>query len=241
MILLPAIDLRGGQCVRLLRGEFETARKVANSAMETAKAFYHAGARWVHMVDLDGARDGGRPNFPIAAQVAAESGLCVQLGGGIKTTRDVDACFAGGIARVVIGSAAVTNPEVVEYAVARYGDRVAVGIDARGGVVKTHGWEKDAGLDYLAFAKTMARMGIKTLIFTDIETDGALAGPSLTRLAALQEAVSCNIIASGGVSCMEDIMQLRDMGLYGAIVGMAYYTGRIDLAAAIKEGGKQVC
>lgn len=233
MILLPAIDLRGGQCVRLLRGDFDTTRRVADSALETAKAFYAAGARWVHMVDLDGARSGGRPNFPLVAQVAAESGLQVELGGGIKTAQDVDACFAGGVSRVVIGSAAVTNPEVAEYAVARYGDRVAIGIDARDGKVKTHGWEQDSGLDYLVFAQKMESMGVQYIIFTDIETDGALTGPSFARLKALQKAVSCRVIASGGVSSLEDIKRLRDMGLYGAIIGMAYYAGKIDLGAAI--------
>ena len=141
--------------------------------------------------------------------------------------------------RLVIGSAAVTNPGLVSYALGLYGDRVAVGIDSLSGKVRTAGWEENSGLDYLEFAAQMESLGVKNIIFTDIATDGMLSGPSYEQLAQLQKTVSCNITASGGVSCLDDIKRLRDMGLYGAIIGKAYYAGTIDLAEAVKEAGDQ--
>jgi phosphoribosylformimino-5-aminoimidazole carboxamide ribotide isomerase len=239
MILLPAIDMKDGACVRLKKGEFSTAHKVANSALETAKAFADAGAKWIHMVDLDGARDGVRANFPYIYEVIQNSGLHVELGGGIKSQLDVITIAEAGVARFVIGSAAVTNPQVVEYALEQYGDRVAVGIDCLNGKVRTAGWEEDSGLDCLDFARKMESMGVKTIIFTDIAADGMLSGPSFDQLAALQKAVGCQIVASGGVTTLDDVKRLRDMGLYGAIIGKAYYAGTLDLAQAVKEAGAQ--
>lgn len=239
MIILPAIDMKDGTCVRLKKGEFSTAHKVANNALETAKAFADSGAKWIHMVDLDGARDGVRTNFPYIYDVIQNSGLSVELGGGIKTELDVITVAEAGVKRFVIGSAAVTNPEVVEYAVSHYGDKVAVGIDCMNGKVRTAGWEEDSGLDYLDFAREIEEKGVKTIIFTDIAADGMLSGPNFEQLAALQSAVSCNIVASGGVTTLDDVKRLRDMGLYGAIIGKAYYAGTIDLATAIKEAGPQ--
>lgn len=235
MILLPAIDMKDGNCVRLKKGDFATVHQVADSPLETAERFARAGAQWVHMVDLDGARDGVRKNAPFIQKVVDSSGLRVELGGGIKTRADVDAVGASGVARMVIGSAAVADPGLVSYALEHYGDRVAVGIDCLGGRVRTAGWEEDSGLDCLAFARQMEALGVKTIIFTDIATDGMLAGPSFDQLAALQGAVSCDIVASGGVTTLEDVKRLRDMGLYGAIIGKAYYAGTIDLARAIEE------
>lgn len=239
MILLPAIDMKGGQCVRLKKGDFATTHRVADSALETAKRFAEAGAKWVHMVDLDGARDGVRQNFPFIREVIQQSGLNVELGGGIKTEADVDAVGAAGTSRFVIGSAAVTNPELVTWALGRYGDRVAVGIDCLEGRVRTAGWEEDSGLDCLEFAARIEELGVKTIIFTDISADGMLSGPSFGQLAALQKRVSCAIIASGGVTTLDDVKRLRDMGLYGAIIGKAYYAGTIDLAEAVREAGPQ--
>ena len=229
MILLPAIDLKDGRCVRLKKGEFSTASQVADSALRTAQAFADAGAKWVHMVDLDGARDGVRQNFPIIYEVIQQSGLSVELGGGIKSERDVITIGEAGAGRIVIGSAAVTNPQVVEYAVKQYGERTAVGIDCLDGRVRTAGWEQDSGVNYLDLARQMEEKGVKTLIFTDIATDGMLSGPSFDQLAALQKAVKCNIVASGGVTTLDDVKRLRDMGLYGAIIGKAYYAGTLDL------------
>lgn len=239
MILLPAIDMKDGRCVRLKKGEFSTVSQVADSAVETAKAFASAGAKWVHMVDLDGARDGVRQNFPIIYEVIRQSGLSVELGGGIKSELDVITIGEAGAARIVIGSAAVTKPQVVDYAVKQYGDRVAVGIDCLNGRVRTAGWEQDSGVNYLDLARQMEEKGVRTLIFTDIATDGMLSGPSFDQLAALQKTVKCDIIASGGVTTIDDVRRLRDMGLYGTIIGKAYYAGTLDLAEAVREAGPQ--
>lgn len=239
MILFPAIDLKNGQAVRLYKGDFATAHQVAADPLAVAKDFYAAGARYVHMVDLDGARSGQRQNGSIVRAVAEQSGLKVELGGGIRTMADLEEVFALGVWRCVIGSAAVSRPEFVKEAVEKYGERIAVGIDAMDGIVKTAGWEQSSGLDYLDFARSMETIGVKTIIFTDIATDGMLSGPSFDRLAALQQAVSCQITASGGVSSNGDLSKLNAMGLYGAIIGKAYYAGTVDLPAAVKEAGKQ--
>ncbi len=240
MIILPAIDLKDGKCVRLKKGEFETAHQVADSALDTAKAFRDAGAKWMHMVDLDGARNGRRQNFPIIDAVIRRSGLKVELGGGLRSEPDLITAVGAGAARAVIGSAAVTNPALVDYALRWCPAQTAVGIDCLDGRVRTAGWEADSGLDYLEFAKSVVEKGVKVIIFTDIATDGMLSGPSFDKLAALQKAVpACKIVASGGVTTLEDVKRLRDMGLYGAIVGKAYYAGTLDLAQAIREAGNQ--
>ena len=239
MILLPAIDMKDGRCVRLKKGDFGTVHQVAAGALETARRFADAGARWVHMVDLDGARDGVRKNFPHIYEVIQTSGLKVELGGGIKTELDVVTVGESGVSRLVIGSAAVSNPALVDYAVGLYGGKVAVGIDCLGGRVRTAGWEEDSGLDCLSFARDMEEKGVKTIIFTDIATDGMLSGPSFHQLAALQKTVSCNLVASGGVTTLDDVKRLRDMGLYGAVIGKAYYAGTLDLAQAMEAAGPQ--
>ena len=235
MRVLPAIDLKDGQCVRLKKGDYGTAHKVAEDAVETARGFLAAGAELIHMVDLDGAKDGSHANYDVVRRVITETGAAVELGGGIRTMADVEAVLALGVSRVIIGSAAVKHPEFVREAVAHYGDRIAVGIDARGGTVRTEGWLKDSGEDYLAFAQKMESYGVKTIIFTDIDKDGMLEGPNFDQLAALRNAVSCGIVASGGVSTLSDIARLRDAGVDEAIAGKAVYTGALDLKRAIEE------
>lgn len=239
MLILPAIDLKDGKVVRLFKGDFATVHQVSDDPVATARAFYQAGARWVHMVDLDGARDGRRRNGDIVQAVARDSGLKVEMGGGIRSMEELEAVFQMGVERAVIGSAAVTDPDFVTRAALQYGPRIAVGIDAGDGRVRTAGWEQDSGLDYAEFGMFMERIGVSTLIFTDIERDGMLTGPSFGRLRQLQAAVKCNIIASGGVSSNQDIRDLRDMGLYGAIVGKAYYAGAVDLVQAVSDAGDQ--
>ena len=239
MIILPAIDIQNGECVRLYRGDFATAHKVAEDPLVTAGSFYRDGARWIHMVDLDGARTGRRENAALFLKVADQSGLQVELGGGIRCMEDLEAVFQAGVGRAVIGSAAVSDPDFVRAAAERYGERVAVGIDTQDGRVRTAGWVEDSGLDYLEFAKFMMEVGVKNIIFTDIETDGALSGPSFARLEALKQVYTENIVASGGVSSNEDIRRLARMGLYGAIVGKAYYAGTVDLAQAVRDAGRQ--
>ena len=238
MIILPAIDLKDGKVVRLYRGDFDTVHQVATDPVAVAQDFSRAGARWVHMVDLDGAKDGLRKNRD-AVKSVTRVGLNIELGGGIRSMTDLEAVFALGVSRAVIGSAAVSDPELVRQAVARYGERIAVGVDTQNGRVRTAGWVEDSGLDYLEFARSMEAIGVKTIIFTDIDTDGTLAGPSTARLTALKRAVSCRIVASGGVSSNGDIRALSSMGLYGAIIGKAYYAGALDLAQAVADGGDQ--
>lgn len=239
MLIFPAIDLKDSKVVRLYKGDFDTVHQVADDPVATARTFYAAGARHLHMVDLDGAKDGKRKNSDIVRQVA-EVGLRIELGGGIRCMADLEAVFGLGVWRAVIGSAAVSDPDFVRAAIEKYGaERIAVGIDTKDGKVRTAGWVEDAGLDYLDFAKSMESIGVKYIIFTDIDTDGTLSGPACDKLARLQETVSCSITASGGVSCNADIRTLRDMDLYAAIIGKAWYAGAIDLAQATAEGGPQ--
>ncbi len=239
MLLFPAIDLKDGKVVRLLKGNFNTVHQVADDPVATARLFLKAGAKYIHMVDLDGARDGVRKNSDIVRSVV-QTGLKVELGGGIRSMADLAAVFELGVWRAVIGSAAVSDPEFVKAAIETYGaDRIAVGIDALNGMVRTTGWESDSGLDYLDFARSMEEIGVKAIIFTDIDTDGMLSGPSYERLSALQQCVSCRITASGGVSCNEDIRELNQRGLDAAIIGKAWYAGKIDLAEAVADAGSQ--
>lgn len=239
MILFPAIDLKDRKVVRLYKGDFTTVHQVAEDPLETARAFWQAGARYVHMVDLDGARDGVRQNGALVRAVAEQSGLRVELGGGIRSMEDMEEVFGLGVWRAVLGSAAVEDPAFVREAVSRYGERIAVGVDTKDGKVRTAGWIQDSGLDYLDFVKEMEFVGVKTIIFTDIDTDGALSGPSFARLEALRQNYSGQIVASGGVSSNEDLRALSRQGLYGAIIGKAWYTGAVDLAQAVREEGAQ--
>ena len=239
MQIFPAIDLRGGQVVRLYQGDYDQMTVYGADPCAVARDFLAAGAKYLHVVDLDGARSGERKNGAIVRAVAERSGLRVELGGGMRSMADLEAADAMGVSRMVIGSAAVRDPAFVRAAVERYGARIAVGIDALDGIVKTAGWVESSGLDYLEFARSMEDIGVKVIIFTDIATDGMLTGPSFDRLAALQKAVSCDLVASGGVTELDDIKRLRDMGLYGAIIGKAYYAGTIDLAAAVAAAGAQ--
>lgn len=239
MLIFPAIDLKDGKVVRLLKGDFDTVHQVADDPVVTARAFLDAGAKYIHMVDLDGARGGVRKNNEIVRAVA-QTGIKVELGGGIRSMDDLKAVFELGVWRAVIGSAAVSDPDFVKEAVTTYGaDRIAVGIDALNGKVRTAGWEADSGLDYLDFSRSMEQIGVKAIIFTDIDTDGMLSGPSYEKLTELQNTVSCRITASGGVSCNEDIRELKRRSLDAAIIGKAWYAGKLDLAEAVRDAGEQ--
>lgn len=239
MLIFPAIDLKDGKVVRLQRGDFNTVHQVADDPVATAQLFLKAGARYVHMVDLDGARDGMRKNSSMVSAVA-ETGLRVELGGGIRSMTDLRAVFALGVWRAVIGSAAVSDPDFVKAAVAAYGaERVAVGIDALKGHVRTAGWESDSGLDAVDFARSMEQIGVRHIIFTDIDTDGMLTGPSYEGLAELMQRTGLRVTASGGVSCNEDIRELRRRSVDAVIIGKAWYAGKIDLAQAVADAGRQ--
>lgn len=234
MIILPAIDIKDGQCVRLTKGDFATVEKVAEDPLETALNFKKDGAEWLHMVDLDGAKAGSLKNSEVFLQVAEKSGLKVELGGGIRTMESIDYYLEHGISRVIIGSAAISNQELVKEAAEKYEGRIAVGIDARNGMVSGDGWLKDSDVTYLDLAKRMEAVGVKYIIFTDISKDGTLSGPNLEQLSCINEAVSCEIVASGGIHTMEDIVALKDMGLYGAICGKSIYKGTLSLKEAVQ-------
>lgn len=236
MIILPAIDIKDGLCVRLTKGDFDTVEKVAEDPLTTALEFQNQGAEWIHMVDLDGAKDGCLRNSEIFLSVANKTGLKVELGGGIRNLESIDYYMDQGISRVILGSVAITNPEIVKNAVTKYGDRIAVGIDAKNGMVSGEGWLSDSSIHYIDLAKNMEDIGVKCIIFTDISKDGTLTGPNLEQLFHINDAVSCDIIASGGIHTIKDIIALDKMGLYGAICGKSIYKGTLDLKEAIDRG-----
>ncbi len=234
MILLPAIDIHEGRCVRLFRGDYSTAEVVAGDPLETAKSFREQGAHWLHMVDLDGAKAGRPINHELILSTADTVNMHVEVGGGIRTMRTVEDYLMGGASRVILGSAALEDPAFVKEAVEAYGRQIAVGIDALDGIAAADGWTKQSGMDYIEVAKRMEDIGVQYMICTDIHKDGTQSGPNLEMLDKLNRAVSCNIIASGGVSSLLDIIDLYDLGLYGAIAGKAVYAGTLDLKAAVR-------
>lgn len=236
MIVLPAIDLKDGTCVRLRQGEYKTASRVADDPVQTAKRFAGQGAEWLHVVDLDGAKDGKPVNREIIRQIVAQSGMKVEIGGGIRQIETIADYLEGGAARVVLGSAALTDPQLVREAVRSFGEQIAVGIDARNGFVATEGWLRKSTVSYLELAKAMEEAGVRTLIFTDIARDGMLSGINEKQLEALAAGTGCRVIASGGISSAEDIRLCRSLGLYGCICGKAIYSGTLDLKEAIREG-----
>ena len=239
MYILPAIDLKDGRCVRLYKGDFDTVHQVAEDPLAVAAIFKAAGAEIMHVVDLDGAKSGERKNAPIVRSLCENSGLRVELGGGLRSMADLEEMDKLGVWRMIIGSAAVSDPDFVAAAVARFGsERIAVGIDALDGRVRTHGWVEDSGVDAYEFAKKMAALGAGTIIFTDISRDGTLAGPPIDQLERLCSGVKCGIVASGGVAGIEDIAAINKCGAAGAIIGKAFYAGAIDLAEAVKLAEK---
>lgn len=241
MIILPAIDIKDGNCVRLVKGDFATVHRVAEDPLETAMTFRKSGAVWLHMVDLDGALQGERVNAAVFTNIATESGLMLELGGGIRDMTAVDYYLSHGVQRVILGSAALTTPQLVDDAVHNFGDRIAVGIDAKNRMVATRGWLDASEVDFIEMAKRMEDKGVKYIIFTDISRDGTLSGPSIDQLSELQNAVDCKIIASGGIGQLSDINSLAKADLYGAICGKALYAGTLSLTQAIMAGGDQSC
>ncbi len=233
MIILPAIDIKDGNCVRLVKGDYGTAHKVAESYMDTARMFESCGAEWIHMVDLDGAKDASQQNKEIFLDVAKNTKLRVEVGGGIRTPETAEMYLSGGVSRVIIGSAAVKDPELVKMLVKEYGERIAVGIDAKNGMVATEGWLETSNVRFTDLAKAMSDIGVKYIIFTDISKDGTLGGVNAEQLDEINRACSADIIASGGVKNIDDIKKCRDLGLYGAICGKSIYSGTLDLREAI--------
>lgn len=235
MRIYPAIDIKNGKCVRLYKGDYNMVTVYNDNPIEVAREFKNYGASFIHVVDLDGARDGGSINKNIIFSIAKELDIPVQTGGGIRDINIVKEYLENGINRVILGTAAINNPEFLKEAIEKYGERIVVGIDAKDGYVAYSGWEKLSGKKAVEFAKEVERIGGKTVIYTDIATDGTLKGPSLESTKELIDAVSIDIIASGGVSSFDDIVKLKEINAEGVIVGKAIYEGKIDLKKAFEE------
>lgn len=233
MIIFPAIDIMDGKPVRLLRGDFATAEQVAEDVLTTAKQFARVGCTWVHMVDLDGSLQKKPVNADPILQVVEHTPLKVEVGGGIRTMEDIAFYLDRGVDRVILGSVALKNPELVQQAVDAYGDKIAVGIDAKQGMVATEGWTEDSQMDFIELAKAMEKMGVATIIYTDIGRDGTLSGPDVQGLDRLNKAVGCNVIASGGVTTITDILVMKDKKMYGTICGKCIYKKTLDLREAV--------
>lgn len=234
MIIIPAIDLKDGQCVRLLQGRAEDASVVADDAVETALRWQTAGAKRLHMVDLDGAFEGKRRNLAVVEEVTKAIRIPVELGGGIRDMAGIEAVFAAGVQWAILGTVAIEQPEFVAEAVRVYGDRILVGIDARDGMVAVRGWLKGTAVSALDLAKQVRETGVREIIYTDIARDGMLQGPNLESLSQVAAISGLQVIASGGVSSLVDLERIsRIAGVSGAIVGKALYSGHVDLAEAI--------
>ena len=233
MIIFPAIDIMDGKPVRLLRGDFDTAEQVAEDVLTTAKQFARVGCTWVHMVDLDGSLQKKPVNAEPILQVVKHTPQKVEVGGGIRTMEDIAFYLDRGVDRVILGSVALKNPELVQQAVDAYGDKIAVGIDAKQGMVATEGWTEDSKMDFIDLAKAMEKMGVATIIYTDIGRDGTLSGPDVQGLDRLNKAVGCNVIASGGVTTITDILVMKDKKMYGTICGKCIYKKTLDLREAV--------
>ena len=234
MILFPAIDLYEGKAVRLYKGDYAAMTVYSEHPEQIGRDFAAAGATHIHIVDLEGAKSGETPNFETVCRIKAESGLFCEIGGGIRSMPVVDRYLSAGIDRVILGTAAVTDSAFLNAAVAAYGEKIAVGVDIKDGFVAVKGWLEKSALDAFDFCAQMQRIGVKTIICTDISKDGAMQGTNRALYKDLSEKFSMQITASGGVSDLEDVKALRDMDLYGAIIGKAYYTGAIDLKEAIE-------
>ena len=239
MILLPAIDLVRGKAVRLFRGDYDQMTIYHDHPEEVAADFKAAGAEWIHLVDLEGAKSGTTPNIGTVQRIVKTSGLKAEIGGGIRSMETVEKYLDAGVSRVILGTAAVNDPAFLSDALGCFSDRVAVGVDIRDGFAAIRGWTEKSAYTALDFLKKMEDLGVKTVIVTDISKDGAMQGTNLSLYRELQKTLSMNIIASGGVSSIEDVVRLKEDGLYGAIIGKAYYTGAIDLKAALSAAGDQ--
>ncbi len=233
MNIIPAIDLIGGQAVRLMEGDYNKVTVYSDTPWEVAKDFENSGAKFLHIVDLDGAKEGSTANFDIIRRIVAQTGLSVEVGGGIRNMETVKKYIEIGVDRVIIGTAAVTDPEFLKNAVEAYPDHVAVGIDIKDGMVAIKGWTEVSALTCFDFCESVQNLGVRTIICTDISKDGMMSGTNLELYQKLSKQFKLNIIASGGVSTMEDVRRLAEMKLYGAILGKALYTRAIDLSEAI--------
>ena len=238
MIIYPAIDLYEGKAVRLYKGDYNQMTVYSHDPVAVARDFAAAGATHIHTVDLEGAKSGETPNLEVVAAIKAATGLFCEIGGGIRSMEVIRRYIDAGVDRVILGTAAVTDPAFAKQAVDAYGDKIAIGIDIKDGKVAIKGWTETADLTAMEFCRQMQEMGMGTLICTDISKDGAMQGANHDLYRELAETFSMNIIASGGVSSLKDVRRLAALDIHGAIIGKAYYTGAVDLAQAIKEANR---
>ncbi|MEK5037734.1 1-(5-phosphoribosyl)-5-[(5-phosphoribosylamino)methylideneamino]imidazole-4-carboxamide isomerase [Sporosarcina sp. FSL K6-3457] len=235
MILFPAIDIRDGKCVRLIQGDYDQEIIYNDSPTAMAKEWEQQGAAYIHVVDLDGAKTGNSSNKEAIRAIAASVSVPVQVGGGIRNMEIVDAHIAAGVSRVIIGTAAIQDQQFLKEAVEKYGDKIAVSIDARGGFVATDGWTELSDVKAVDLLQQLVEIGVKTVVYTDILKDGMLQGPNLVELEMMNNASSIDIIASGGVSTEQDIVKLRALNMYGAIIGKALYEGKLSLVKLLED------
>ena len=235
MIIIPAIDIKDGQCVRLYQGDYDQVTTYDVDPVNIAQRWQRFGASWMHIVDLDGAAKGYPVNVELIKSIRASTSLRVELGGGMRAMADIGYMLDLGIDRVVLGTVVLTDRTLLMEALARWGERIVVGLDARSGSIAISGWRETSQVQATALASELCALGVQRFIYTDIARDGALKGPNIEELQEIQRMVSCSLIASGGVSSIDDLLSLARLGIEGAIVGKALYTGDIDLAAAIQE------
>lgn len=234
MKLFPAIDIIDGKAVRLVRGDYSRMTVYSDSPFEVAKNFSSSGAEYLHVVDLEGAKTGGTPNFYTISEIIRQSGMKVEIGGGIRREDDIERYIYLGAHKVILGTVSVTDPKFTEEMVKRYGDKIAVGVDIKDGFVAIKGWTELSRDTCFDFCQKMCDIGVKSVICTDISKDGLLSGTNIELYRELASKFDINITASGGITSLEDIIKLRELGLYGAVLGKALYTGNIDLAEAVK-------
>ena len=238
MNIIPAIDLIDGKAVRLQKGDYNKVTVYSEYPEKVAKYFYDCGARYLHVVDLDGAKSGKADNFEVIKNIVNASGLSVEVGGGIRNMDMVDTYVKAGVDRIILGTAAITDPEFLRAAVEKYGDKITVGVDIKDGMVAIKGWTEVSAVSCEDFCRQLEALGVSSVICTDISKDGMMSGTNLELYRNLNSNFSINFIASGGVSTLEDIKALKTMNLFGAIVGKAVYTGAIDLKEAIEAAGE---
>ena len=238
MEIIPAVDIREGRCVRLYQGDYRRQTVYGEDPVEIALRWRSQGARWLHIIDLAGAASGKPESIPLVEAIVKESGLLVEFGGGVRQVKVVEELLRKGVRRVILGTAAIENPAMVKKLCRRFGEAVAVSLDAREGKVSTHGWRKDTAVDALQLAKEMVDMGVSRFIFTDIKRDGTLTEPNFALVERLVRGVNVPVVAAGGICRLEHLERLKKLGVEGVVIGKALYTGDIDLTEAIALAGR---
>lgn len=234
MIIFPAIDILKGKCVRLIQGDYNQEKVYGDSPVAMAKKWEEKGAEYIHIVDLDGAKSGDSINKSVIKEIAENVNIPIQVGGGIRSLDIISFYLNSGVSRVIIGTAAIQDPEFLKEAVNQYSDKIAVSLDARNGFVATDGWTDTSEVKAIDLVKQLEQIGVKTIVYTDIAKDGMLQGPNLEEQRAINDATSMNVIASGGVTTKEDVNNLQTLDLYGTIIGKALYDGKLDFETVVE-------